>query len=112
VKASVRFDGPTSDGMPAFFGGGANGDLAHALGQLSRTQRARLCSLISPAASDIMIAVAWAGSGLKRTSFLRGKTVMVMKAARLLPSTKAIPSSRFRWLHNRCHVRNLINNLK
>ena len=42
-------------------------------GQLSRIQRARLSSLTSPAASDMIMAVACAWSGANRTPFLRKK---------------------------------------
>src|SRR4051812_25315443 len=61
----------------------------HSEGQLSRIQRARLSSLTSPAARERMMAVACAGSGAKRMSLLRRKTIMAWNAIRLLPSTKS-----------------------
>src|SRR6202043_516454 len=61
----------------------------HAFGQLTRIQRARLSSLTSPAARDIIIEVACACSGANLTPFLRKKVIMLINAIRLLPSTNA-----------------------
>jgi hypothetical protein len=61
----------------------------HAFGQLSRIHRVRLFSLTSPAASDMTTDVACACSGENRTPFFHRNETIVMKAMRLLPSTKA-----------------------